>query len=294
MIVSQIAGNTHCFSRSQSLAALGIPADFDDTFVNIGLGAMLSRFSPSLFQAWSTNNTDFVQAIRALKKYAYRPFNGDLDSGTIDPRTYLFLHDYLNSLNTPGQQGAYVVTWVQNITEDKMYYDFNYKMPFNMNNVDVTVCSNVVYGITAAILADLSGPQEWFDPDVQMIYQNTSDLIAWAISTNFSGRPDLALVYYPSRFNFYWFTSRILNLLTSAPRPLPFDAMDHALASLLDSLRNYATPAIVQSFTFEGDLAYVDDFLGDADHNVFGKLTSLMWSTSIVWYSSFVVVVCNQ
>lgn len=170
MIVSQIAGNTHCFSRSQSLAALGIPADFDDTFVNIGLGAMLSRFSPSLFQAWSTNNTDFVQAIRALKKYAYRPFNGDLDSGTIDPRTYLFLHDYLNSLNTPGQQGEYVVTWVQNITEDKMYYDFNYKMPFNMNNVDVTVCSNVVYGITAAILADLSGPQEWFDPDVQMIY----------------------------------------------------------------------------------------------------------------------------
>ena len=260
--------------RSQSMLAFGIPADFDDTFVNIGLGAMLSQFSTPLFQAWSTNNSDFVQAIRALKKYAYRPFDGDLDSATIDPRSYLFFHDYLTSLNFPGQKGAYVVTWVQNITEDKVYYDSNYKMPFNMNNVDVTVCSNVLYGITAAILPDLGGPQEWFDLDLQMIYQNTSDLIAWTISRNFSGRPDLALTYYPSRFNFYWFTSRILNLLASAAKPLPFEVMERVLDALSDSLRNYASPSIVKSFTFEGDLAYVDDFLGDGDHNIFGIIYS--------------------
>lgn len=257
---------------SQSMQAFGIPADFDDTFVNIGLGSMLSKFSSSLFQAWSKNNSDFVQAIRALQKYAYRPFDGDLDSATIDPRTYLVIHEYLSSLNTPGQQGAYAVTWAQNITEDKVYYKSNYKMPFNMNNVDVTVSANVIYGITAAILADLGGSQEWFDSDVQMIYQNTTDLMAWAIGRNFSGRPDLALTYYPSRFNFYWFTSRILNLLASAPQPLPFAAMDHVLLSLSNALRKYATPAIVQSFTFDGDLAYVDDFLGDGDHDIFGKI----------------------
>ena len=43
---------------------------------------------------------------------------------------------------------------------------------------------------------------------LQQIYLNTTSLIAHEIVNNFTGRPDLALTYYPSKYEFYWFVSR--------------------------------------------------------------------------------------
>jgi len=42
----------------------------------------------------------------------------------------------------------------------------------------------------------------------QQLYLNTSSMIEFQIQTNFSGRPELALTYYPSVFEFYWFVGR--------------------------------------------------------------------------------------
>jgi len=40
------------------------------------------------------------------------------------------------------------------------------------------------------------------------IYLNTTTMITYQINTNFSGRPELALTYYPSVMEFYWFVGR--------------------------------------------------------------------------------------
>ena len=254
-------------------AAFAIPADFDDTFVNIGFGALLANYSSiskGPYEAWWTNNTNFTDAMKALKKYAYRPLSDNVDTSLIDPRTFLYMRDYLYLIQEKNMSAAFVPTWVQNLTEDRINFPKLYRMPFNVNNVDLTVSTNVVYGITAAVLANLSMPMQWFDSDLQMIYENTTDFIAWAIEGNFSARPDLALTYYPSVFNFYWFTARTLNLLASADH-LPFPVMERVLLRLIDAVRNHTTDVLLKMATLEGDLAYFDDFLGDADKDLFGK-----------------------
>ena len=109
-------------------------------------------------------------------------------------------------------------------------------MPFNLNNVDVTVAANAIYGITAGSIYNVNefGSAFLQSDDMQMIYLNTTKFVAWAIKSNFSERPDLAQVvlliykyfliiwfdiqkslkvYYPSKFNFLWYASRTLFLL---------------------------------------------------------------------------------
>ena len=62
------------FERYYFAAAFHIPPDFDDTFVNIGLGSLLT--SDERFQAgaakWQQQNKNITSAFNALKKYAYR------------------------------------------------------------------------------------------------------------------------------------------------------------------------------------------------------------------------------
>ena len=264
-----------CFpnSRDICLNTFHVPADFDCSFVNIGFGSLLANYSiisSGPYQAWYTNNSNFVQAFEVLKTYTYRPLSNDLGTNTIDPRTYFYLREYLYSIQASNQSAAFVVTWVQNISAAKAHYKEDYKMPFNMNNIDLTVGANTIYRISAAILSNLTNNSQWFDPELQMIYENTTDLIAWCIEKNFSGRPDLALTYYPSVFNFYWFTARTLNLLTSASS-LPFPVMERVKMRLSDCLRGHATTSLLNMVTLDGELAYFDDFLGDADIGILGK-----------------------
>ena len=211
-----------------------------------------------------------------LKKYAYRPFSSDNDTNSIDPRTFFYIRDFLyNEVKSGHRELALITTWVQSITEVKVDYYKNVHMPFNVNNVDLTVAANVIYGITAAILNDMQNPSDWFDKDLQGIYNDSVNLIAWQIERNFSSRPDLALTYYPSMFNFFWFTSRTLNLLASSPS-LPFTVMEDVLATLKTAMRVHATNSLLKKAVVENGsdhaVAYFDDFLGDGDTNIFGQL----------------------
>lgn len=69
-------------------------------------------------------------------------------------------------------------------------------MPFNLNNVDVTVSANAIYGMTSASIENINDFGTLFlqSDDLQQIYLNTTKFITWAINSNFSGRPDLAQV----------------------------------------------------------------------------------------------------
>ena len=48
-------------------------------------------------------------------------------------------------------------------------------MPFNVNNIDLTIAANALYGLSAALLQDIRDVrrpdairESWFDPDVQV------------------------------------------------------------------------------------------------------------------------------
>jgi hypothetical protein len=260
--------------RNDILRAFFIPADFDDTFVNLGLGAMLMQQRldfPDPFVEWTLNNTRLGTVFESIKKYAYRPFSNSLDSNLIDPRTYFYMRDFLYSVQEEGKNLSLITTWIMNFSEDKVLYTEGVDMPFHLNNVDLTVSANVLYGITAAILAKVNYPPEsWFDDDLQGIYLNTSSLIAWEIANNFSSRPDLALTYYPSVYNFLWFVSRTVELLNSAPT-LPFPALSDVKDLLTSTLRGPATKFIQDSAMHDEELIYFEEFLGNADETLTGK-----------------------
>ena len=197
----------------------------------------------------------------------------------VDPRTFFYIREYLYEMEATNKTGAFVVTWALNLSEDRKTHE-NYAMPFNTNNIDLTVSSNVIYGLTAAVLAGLGDPREWFDTEVQMIYENTTDLMAWEIERNFSGRPDIALTYYPSVFNFYWFTARTLNLIQGHMARhsgvLPFPVIGRVKERLLTALRNVVTPSILKMATPDERNAtvYFDEFLGGNDRNMLGNFTN--------------------
>lgn len=189
----------------------------------------------------------------------------------IDPRTFFYMREYIYTQVVNASVAAYVSTWAQNLTGDKVEFYKSYAMPFNANNVDLTVCTNAIYGITAAVLSNMSDPTSWFDAELQILYENTTSLISWMIERNFSSRPDLALTYYPSVYNFYWFTARTLNLLSSTPS-LPYPVMDRVRGKLTFALRGAATLTILEQATYEGGTAFWDDFLGDDDKDILGEL----------------------
>jgi hypothetical protein len=95
-------------------------------------------------------------------------------------------------------------------------------MPFSNNNVDASVCANVLFGISYLVLnneLELSRV-----PELENLVKDTADLLVYVVENKISLRPDLALVYYPSKYDFFWFVSRIVNLYKRQPSlPKPFD-----------------------------------------------------------------------
>ena len=71
-----------------------IPPDFDDTYLNLGMGATLSKltqFYPDIYASWLRNNSNIDHLVDVTVKYAYEPFNEDINKNLIDPRTYFYV-----------------------------------------------------------------------------------------------------------------------------------------------------------------------------------------------------------
>ena len=103
------------FFRSGYLHAFMIPPDFDDTFVNIGLGALLSEMKedfPDTHAQWISQNTNITSVYDALKKYAYRPMSNKSAINSIDCRTYFYLRFFLEEAMNKKEDIALVPTWV--------------------------------------------------------------------------------------------------------------------------------------------------------------------------------------
>ncbi|CAF1477726.1 unnamed protein product [Adineta steineri] len=258
-------------SSAQFKDVFEIPPDFDDTYLNIGLGVQLKLLQdkyPSIYSRWLQTNSNMKKLIDLTLQYAYRPFNQDSDKNTIDPRTYYWLRDFIRD----NPQAIIVTTWAQNLTEVKKIAHRGIRMPFNLNNVDVTVSANVLYGITSAIIYDLLDFKNYFTQDMETLYLSTGSLIAWSIKNSMKDRPDLAQVYYPSHYNFLWYGSRSLFLLELARhqnKSLP-DVLNRVYTVLSDVYRNDVVKYFQQHVRL--DKSSYDDFLGINDTNLFDKL----------------------
>ncbi|CAF1597868.1 unnamed protein product [Adineta steineri] len=258
-------------SSAQFKDVFEIPPDFDDTYLNIGLGVQLKLLQdkyPSIYLRWLQTNSNMKKLIDLTLQYAYRPFSQDSDKNTIDPRTYYWLRDFIRD----NPQAIIVTTWAQNLTEVKKIAHRGIRMPFNLNNVDVTVSANVLYGITSAIIYDLLDFKNYFTQDMETLYLSTGSLIAWSIKNSMKDRPDLAQVYYPSHYNFLWYGSRSLFLLELARhqnKSLP-DVLNRVYTVLSDVYRNDVVKYFQQHVRL--DKSSYDDFLGINDTNLFDKL----------------------
>lgn len=145
-----------------------IPPDFDDTYLNIGLGVQLKQLQaqyPSVYSRWVESNSNIKALIELTTRYAYRPSSPRLDENTIDPRTYFWLRDFVRD----NPEAIIATTWAQNITEVRYFGHRGVRMPFNLNNVDVTVGANVLFGLTSAILGDLLDFKDQFVGDIQVL-----------------------------------------------------------------------------------------------------------------------------
>ncbi|RNA10229.1 transmembrane [Brachionus plicatilis] len=267
-----------------AIKAFQIPSDFDDTYLNVGIGSALFRLSKSygsLYNEWSKKNSNFYELIEKTAQYAYRPFENS-DQSIIDPRTYFYARPFILEAEKNNQSLALITTWIQNIGEQRTRQKKGVSMPFNVNNIDVTVCANSIYGITDAAIIDLNGFQQMFvkSDQIQQIYLNTTKFISWAIQTNFTKRPDLAQVYYPSTYNFLWYTSRTLFLLENEFRS---SSVPKSIGDVLTEAKSYLSKALEKEATnfflakaqrdHEGHI-FFEDFLGVDDTDIFGKKSS--------------------
>lgn len=87
-------------------------------------------------------------------------------------------------------------------------------MPFSANNVDASVCANFIFGLSYQILAGEMAVEKGSELEQMML--DTVDLLEHTIEVVMEKRPTLLLVYYPSKYDFYWFVARITALLRRA------------------------------------------------------------------------------
>ncbi|KAL9653326.1 hypothetical protein ABK040_001962 [Willaertia magna] len=268
--------------------AFHIPADYDDTSVNLALGGNLKHFLNinlnnnnlkylNIINNWLNENKNVNELFNEYTKYAYHYNSTNIENTFIDPRSFYMLHSYFNSKK--GEDEIILpMTWMMNINENINNYP-NIAMPFNINNIDLTVLSNFLYGIISHTIY-ISNLEYKNNLTLQKMLISTSKLIEYVILNKLElNRPDLILVYYPSIYDMYWFLSRTNYLLNN------YNLLNHLkyfkeVNFILDNLlKNSVTKNLLNLVKCNNEEAYWDDFLGDYNTTNYGE--DRIFSTSL-------------
>jgi hypothetical protein len=302
-------------SMREYLAAFGIPADFDDSGVNLALGGILSSIQnlvPDLWQMYSSQlpNQDPKGLMDELVKFSYKPFSSDWNENSIDPRSYYWLRPFLHSVAAEATSKGLtpslmlITTWVDDVKGSERDFDSQHKMPFLTNNVDGSVLANALFGVISSLLqhspADGSGTYASFvSIDLMQLITNSTSLVAYIVDSQILlTRNDLVLLYYPPWADLYYFASRSLRSLESADltvfgRVYKDNSTQATLEGIRDtlanSLRKQGTETLLQlaikNSSAPGEL-YWEQFLGLADVDAQGKKTphgdDRLFTTSMV------------
>ena len=271
-------------------AAFRIPGDFDDTSLGLGLAVDLYNYRnkfPEAFNNW--NKTlgagTLSEIFQMYVEKSYKPFSKDTNQNSIDPRTYYFMRDFLALQKLQGNFNLTVATtWIWDIKTSRSSFYSGVAMPFNVNNVDGTVCANVLMSITKTVLsASATQPEtvaQWFNQDVRQLYRDTAKYLSWMIETDrVRERPDLGMLYYPSIYNFYWFASRTVQLLNNVQAEqgkMPFEVLEEVRKMMNDAMTGKGTQALlemsqIQQISEDESYVFWDDFLGTNDQDWDGE-----------------------
>lgn len=97
-----------------------IPADNDDSSVNLALLGLLNETKSPHFDFWNSLNLKKQEFYTRALKYAYRPFsNSKNHSDEIDPRTYFILRKFLQNIKTKDENASLILptTWMIDSSE---------------------------------------------------------------------------------------------------------------------------------------------------------------------------------
>lgn len=264
--------------------ALTIPADFDDASLFLSIGLHIAERAEIYPLSSSLGlHTDVGNFVALLLRHAYRPFSSDLAQSTIDTRTYFwlrhFLRDVASQASEDGREPSLILstTWMQTLDEARRatVEKGPHRIPKCMNNVDLSVCANVLHALTVAL--STQGSPEWLSPEVEQLYADTARLVAWAIESGaVSDRPDLALVYYPDVETFYWFAARALGRMRAAvKRGVRRQIVDSALQGVERAMRTATRKLVESSSTDDEGRVYWDGVLGNAEDRVYATAAAV-------------------
>lgn len=233
--------------------------------MNLALLGFLKEINSEHYDFWNSFHSNKEAYYDRALKYAYRPFNPRLDlnkfGDEIDPRTYFVLKNFIEKKKEKGEDLILPSTWL--LTFDEII-EGKLTMPFRTNNVDASVCANFLFGICYQILAEEISLES--KPELLQMTLNTVELLEFTVEEILQKRPTLMLVYYPSKYDFYWFIARIVHLLkrNSDHLPEPLGEIKERLEKLMKGL---GTEQILKSAKIEPgvdlDRVYWVEFLGN-------------------------------
>jgi hypothetical protein len=253
---------------------------------------------------WFRNNSDYSSLFEVLKTKAYRPFiNSNFStvnsseikknnySDVIDTRTYFVIRGFLEEKFSQKQELILPTTWIFDIDENREFFPL-IAMPIFVNNVDFNVATNFLFGTTNLILhhPDKQYINKIFDSEMQKMYSDTIDLLSFSIKNNItSWRPDLALLYYPSVFDFYWLTSRVYSTLKNSELELKnlekdckniYDLFSKSRDILEETLKMKMTETITEKLIEKSSEEYFFvEFLGNTQN--YSRNEDALFATSL-------------
>lgn len=252
------------------LNRFNMPADLDDTGLALSVGAAIQSCSPDFSPdraAWRAANKDLEQLLALIARYAYQPLSTDRTVNLIDPRTYCWIREYMQT--TDSAAPAFMTTWLQSPYEGVQFGTRGTKIPLNMNNVEPSVCANILLGLNAEFLVPARRENPPHLP-VAFIhcYRHTGQLLCWVVERDLLAEErDIVLLYYPNVLNYYRFLAANLRLLNdgAARSPLPWSFMEEWRQELGPVLRGPGTRQLLARMEHEtfwpGSLAILDDRL---------------------------------
>ena len=155
------------------------------------------------------------------------------------------------------------------------------EMPFHVNNVDCSVVSNFLFGaIFQTLQKEITPNQELWN-----MMSNSVDLLVFAVEEIIEKHSHLALLYYPSKYDFYWFVARNVHLLKrykDAGSDVFVDPLGDYLQKLEVVMKKVGTKHLndKKKLSAEGQI-YWAEFLG----NYAGKDRNedAVFSTALAW-----------
>jgi hypothetical protein len=267
--------------------AFHIPSDTDDTSLNFAEGAKLYSMQnqfPQAWKTWSENNTPqkIIAALKYINEYAYTPNSHEYNStNVIDPRSYYVFEKYLATKKNKSNFKL-PATWNWSIAkEEGMNPEPNnapdVAMPLNLNNIDASVIANFLFGassiITSGYIDNVLNKNQQLAVNTYKLMVNSSEFILYVFSNEIPlDRPDLAMLYYPAKYNVYWFAARTLQHLSGMTldgKSTKDRSLRIVRSNLSNALQFYATYSLLKQGKLNGKEMYWDDILNHHSDRIY-------------------------